>query len=536
MKYKKLALTIGVVGFLAGFLIVNQYTKGQSNQMAAVINTISYEQKAPEKETTLYFLGDMMLDRSVRKSVLNNFTNDYDRLFENIGEIKNADILFANLEGPISDKGNNVGSKYSFRMDPKAIKSIENAGFDILSFSNNHVGDWNVNAFLDTISRFENSTIKLVGAGLNKNKIKEPVIIEKNGIKFGYIAFSDVGPDWLKATDNKPGILIAKDEQFESIIKKAKEKVDILIISFHWGEEYKKIHNVRQEILAHLSIDSGADIIIGHHPHVIEDIENYKGKPIAYSLGNFIFDQYFSEDTMEGMLLKIVFKGKEINKIENKLITLNKKYQPEGIFKDRDEAKSKRVCGKPNKKYDDYSLINVGQNIPIPEKEYIPNDLSLLDKDISTTQICLKEEAANQVKNMINNALVDKLKIKVSSGFRSYKTQKLILDTNIKNGNKDASKLIAKPGYSEHQLGVAVDLTGSSINNASATKRFENTKEAIWLENNAYKYGFIQSYPKNKYDITGYLPEAWHYRYVGVENAKKIKDEGITITEFLSKR
>ncbi|MEK7105779.1 MAG: M15 family metallopeptidase, partial [Patescibacteria group bacterium] len=104
--------------------------------------------------------------------------------------------------------------------------------------------------------------------------------------------------------------------------------------------------------------------------------------------------------------------------------------------------------------------------------------------------------------------------------------------TNIASGNKNATKLIAKPGHSEHQLGIAVDFTSPSIGNVSATGKFGDTLESKWLEENASKYGFILSYPKGKEEITGYLYEPWHYRYVGIEHAIEIANSGKTGNEY----
>ncbi len=539
MERKHTVLILGVLalGFIIGFFAVHMYFPNGDTQKASVINSQTTIIPAPlPKETTLYFLGDIMLDRSVRTSVTKNFGGDYSKLFAHLGELKKADILFANLEGDVSDVGNNVGSKYSFRMDPIVLPALKDAGFDIVSFANNHVGDWNMTAFTDTLTRLNAIGIAKAGAGFTKSEAEMPTLIERNGIKFGFIALSDVGPDWIAAKADTPGILLASDPQLPEILKNAKAKSDVLIVSFHWGEEYKKIHTIRQEVLAHLAIDNGADMVIGHHPHVIEDIEIYKGKPIVYSLGNFIFDQHFSKDTMEGMLFQATYLGKELTKTEHKVITLNKKYQPEGIFKDRAEAERKRACPQPDKEYLDYTYLDVGQTVAIPEPLYIPSDLELLDKSTSTTSICLRKEAREALGAMVAAAKKDGRTIKASSGFRSYATQKAILASNIQSGNKNATIAVAKPGYSEHQLGVAVDLTGSSIANASATIKFKDTKEDTWLEQHAHEYGFVQSYPENKLDITGYMYEAWHYRYVGIKNALEIRKSGQTINEYLKQK
>ena len=439
IKYIFLILICSIIGFGVGFFLIKFYLPSPENQTASALNGNMQEQTPIEsapKDTTLFFVGDIMLDRAVRTSVVKNFGGDYSKLFVNIPELKKADILFANLEGDVSDVGNNVGSKYSFRMDPKVLLALKEAGFDILSFANNHVGDWNIPAFKDTLTRLNNIGILKTGAGFTKSEAETPTIIEKNGVRFGFLGFSDVGPDWIAATNEKPGILIASDPRLPEIIKNAKSKSDVLIVSFHWGEEYKKVHNIRQEVLAHLAIDNGADMVIGHHPHVIEDIETYNGKPIAYSLGNFIFDQHFSKDTMEGMLFEATFTGSKLKETKNKIITLNKKYQPEGIFESREEAEKIRACPKPDKVYSDYTYLDVGQDVAIPDKTYIPTDLRLLDKSITTVPICLKKEAGVALASMIAQAEKDGYKIKVSSGYRSYTTQKGLLARNIEESKK----------------------------------------------------------------------------------------------------
>ena len=499
------------------------------------------------KDTTLVFVGDMMFDRGVETSARNNFGGDFNKFFENLSELKDADILFANLEGPVSNVGNNVGSIYSFRMDPNVLPAIKNAGFDIVSFANNHVGDWNFNAFKDTLARLDEVGILKTGAGINKTDATDPKIIEKNGTKFGFLGFSDVGPSWMEAKDDRAGILLASDPNLPQIIEDAKTKVDVLIVSFHFGDEYKKVHNARQEKLAMMAIDSGADLIIGHHPHVIEDVGVYKGVPIVYSLGNFIFDQYFSKDTMKGMLYKVTFNGKEIVNTEQKIITLNKKYQPEGIYPvgtpiiEKEEVIiPKKVipffCPVPKKEYEDMWLSNIGQDIGLPDETYIPKNLVDIKNSISTqNNFCLTKDTNINLEAMLSKAKEDGLTIKVSSAFRSYNTQQSILDGAIKSGNTNANNSIAKAGYSEHQLGTTVDLTGASINFASASKTFDGSIEATWLETNASDYGFVRSYPFGREAITGYMYEPWHYRYVGTENAKLIKENGQTVNEFLKK-
>jgi poly-gamma-glutamate synthesis protein (capsule biosynthesis protein) len=536
IKIISISIIVSIIFFI-GIISINEIINIKvSSQTAQVIVPI---QEIPEiKNTTIYFVGDMMLTRGVKGSVDKNFDGDYSKLFENLSELKNSDILFANLEGAVSDVGNNVGSKYSFRMDPEVLPIIKNAGFDIVSFANNHVGDWNMLAFKDTLSRLEKNEILKTGAGINKIDASSPTIIEKNGVRFGFLGFSDVGPNWIEAKDDTPGILLASDPNIKLIIQNAKANCDILIVSFHWGVEYKTIHNTRQEELAHTAIDNGADMIIGHHPHVMEDMGEYKGKPIVYSLGNFIFDQYFSKDTMRGMLYSATFEGKNLIKTEHKIITLSKKYQPEGISSleeiEEIDEESNTTCLKSNEDYDDLLLLDLGQEVKLPNVDYIPKKLREINTILSTRKgICLVDEARDFFESMAKKAKEDGLTIKATSGFRSYETQKTLFNNAMKINEVRAKISIAKPGHSEHQLGTAVDITGPTVNYSSATSTFNDSLEDLWLRDNAYLFGFIQSYPQGKEDTTGYRYESWHYRFVGIENAKKIKDKDLTITEFL---
>lgn len=539
-KFKSIIfiLIILIIGVFSVFLIINKSFLVQNELTSLALNNTTPKKidKKPNT-TTLYFVGDIMMTRGVETSVKKNFNGKYEELFKNLEELKNADILFANLEGAVSDKGNNVGSKYSFRMNPSILPVLKNAGFDIVSFANNHIGDWNMTAFKDSLTRMKENGIIKTGAGFNKKEAEDPSIIEKNGIIFGFLGFSDVGPNWMEAKEETPGILLASDPNFESIINNASKKCDILIVSFHWGEEYKTIHNNRQEALAHKAIDSGANMVIGHHPHVVQDIETYKNSPIVYSLGNFIFDQHFSKETMQGMLFIATFEGKILKETKTKISIQNKNYQSIGLFEE-DEAEDKEAilnsnCPKPKKEYDDMSLLNIGQEIKLTDTSYIPKNLVELG-DLSTKKDnCLILEAKKALDKMIASAKEEDINIKATSSYRGYSYQENLLASAINSGNKKAKIAIAKAGHSEHQLGTAVDLSGETIKYSSANGKFHNTPEDLWLRENAYKFGFIQSYPSGKEETTGYMYEPWHYRYLGTDIAQQIKKSGLTTTEFL---
>jgi poly-gamma-glutamate synthesis protein (capsule biosynthesis protein) len=288
----------------------------------------------------LTFAGDIMLDRGVRNSVLKNFAGDYSKLFEKkdlANMFEKSDIVFANLEGTASDKGTDLHNLYSFRMDPGVVPVLAGSGIDVVSVANNHVGDWGSAAYTDTLARLKENEILYTGGGENLEEARKPTIIEKYGMKIGFLGFSDVGPEKMKAGDDKAGLLLSTEKYFDETIKNAAKQVDYLIVSIHFGDEYKEKHNKRQEDLSHLAVDNGAKLVIGHHPHVIEDTEVYKNGYIAYSLGNFIFDQAFSTNTMQGMLLQVRLSDSGQMSVRKNIVKLNKVFQPESVTIGKEE-------------------------------------------------------------------------------------------------------------------------------------------------------------------------------------------------------
>lgn len=278
---------------------------------------------------SLLFVGDIMLDRGVEEKIAVQGDSDFSFPFQFVrGNLKEADITFANLEGPVSDKGEEKGSIYSFRMNPAAIPALKEVGFDVFSLANNHMGDWGKEAFEDTMRRLRRAGIVYAGAGWNTAEAYQATTIEKNGVSVGYVAFSDGGPKWIEAEEAYSGVALASIESVTKAVTEARKRNDIVVASFHFGDEYQKEPSDRQRALARAAIDAGAKIVIGHHPHVIQPIEEYHGGVIAYSLGNFVFDQPFSEDTMEGMMLEIELEGNEIRAIIPNRVKLNEHYQP----------------------------------------------------------------------------------------------------------------------------------------------------------------------------------------------------------------
>jgi len=297
----------------------NNKNFNSDNNMNSKIN--NFVNNDGNQKIKLLFVGDIMMTRYVEKKI-NNLDKKFVFPFLNIlGYLRSFDYVIANLEGPIAENGLKTGSMYSFRMKSEVAEALSKANINIVNLANNHIFDYGEAAFQDTLKNLNKNNIQYFG------NTYEPLIIKKGGLKIGFLSFSDFLKH-LEIKENKSGIAVVNNN-LSKIIKEAREKVDILIVSFHWGEEYQKLANERERKLAKIAIDSGADLVIGHHPHVIQNIERYKNKFIFYSLGNFIFDQNFSEETMKGGGLEVYIKDKKIENIYFRKFYLNNDFQIE---------------------------------------------------------------------------------------------------------------------------------------------------------------------------------------------------------------
>ncbi len=252
-------------------------------------------------EVNVLIFGDMMLDRNVR-NIINK--KGFDRFFAGVSEIvKGADIAVANLEGPFTDYPSITASltnkALQFTFDPKLAYKLSEFGFDILGLANNHTLNFGSDGLGQTKKYIGNAGMIYYGDPLNKDEIS--TIVNKNGIKIAFIGFHEFN-------------YINYNNVFNEI-ERLKNDVDIIIVTPHWGIEYEKVPTDKMREWARLFIDSGANIVVGAHPHVIGISEKYNNGTIYYSLGNFVFDQYFSEDTMNGLALKIKIlkNNKKIN-------------------------------------------------------------------------------------------------------------------------------------------------------------------------------------------------------------------------------
>jgi len=283
----------------------------------------------------LLFFGDMMLDRHVGEKI-NKYGLDYLLSKINEGDFNSSyDIISANLEGAVTDNGGHYkpDNAYDFAFNPKLIQELKNYNFNFFNLANNHLSDQGRIGVEETYKNLSNLGFYYSGcqdAYLSINTTSPEIILGGSMPILDYNNCSDIV---LNIKNKKIAFLgislvynnIAEVDILDRIIK-LKENSDVVIVNIHFGNEYQGQANNRQEVLARKMVDSGADIIIGHHPHVIQNYEIYKERPIFYSLGNFIFDQYFSAETQEGLAIKIILSDeKEGTKIASEVYKIKTK-------------------------------------------------------------------------------------------------------------------------------------------------------------------------------------------------------------------
>lgn len=230
----------------------------------------------------------------------------YDCLSSDLLEQMNsADILLVNNEFSFSKRGAPLpGKQYTFRADPGKVKILSQMGADIVSLANNHVYDYGRDAFFDTLDTLDNSNIARVGAGRNLSEAMQPQYYLLGGRKIGYVAASRAEKNIMTpgAAADSEGVLRTYDSAlFLQAIAEAKQNSDFVVAYVHWGTENTAQLEQAQREQGRAYIDAGADVVVGAHPHCLQGMEYYKGKPIVYSLGNF----WFNMDTLDTGLLKL---------------------------------------------------------------------------------------------------------------------------------------------------------------------------------------------------------------------------------------
>ncbi|TZE81592.1 CapA family protein [Calorimonas adulescens] len=290
------------------------------------------EPGAVTRHTYITAVGDIMLGRGVGTRLKNQ---GYTGPFEDIKPYIQSDMAVGNLECVISERGEKMEGKGIYlRARPEAVETLKYLGFDVLSLANNHTMDYGEDAFMDTVDILRKNGISTVGAGSNIAESRTPYIKDIDGIKvavLGYNQFYNV--KWsrdgrtMEALKDRCGTAPLDIGTIVDDIKKAREAADIVIVMPHWGVEESTIVPAEQRQMAHEMIDAGASVVIGSHPHILQGIEVYKGGLVAYSLGNFVFDQNDSRNK-ESIVLGLNFNDGKLSEAVISPFVIEDKVKP----------------------------------------------------------------------------------------------------------------------------------------------------------------------------------------------------------------
>uniref|UniRef100_Q46MZ1 Putative poly-gamma-glutamate biosynthesis enzyme n=1 Tax=Cupriavidus pinatubonensis (strain JMP 134 / LMG 1197) TaxID=264198 RepID=Q46MZ1_CUPPJ len=259
-------------------------------------------EKAAAPIVSLAFVGDIMLDGipgDVIKAGRDPFMH-FARILDA------ADIRIGNLECVVASGGRPERKPFTFRADPRTVQVLK-GHFTALSIANNHTGDFGRAAFSEMLDLLAAHEVSFFGGGRNMVAAHTPLLIQRNGLRIALLGYNEIFPRSFEADGDTPGLAWSEDEQVIADIENARSvhHADLVIPFMHWGIEHEHHASARQRRLAHAMIDAGANAVIGGHPHVTQDIEQYKGRPIFYSLGNFVFDGFKDADNTTGWLLRL---------------------------------------------------------------------------------------------------------------------------------------------------------------------------------------------------------------------------------------
>jgi poly-gamma-glutamate capsule biosynthesis protein CapA/YwtB (metallophosphatase superfamily) len=279
-----------------------------------------------DDEIELVATGDIMLARTVEERM-----NQYGSLypFQAVYPLlQAADIAVGNLETPFTVHGRPADKQFIFRAHPEHIPILQTVGFDVLSLANNHILDFPPDSLDDTLAALEELGIATVGAGRGEAAAHTPTVLEVKGIRVAFLAFA--APRWRNSPEvpTATDVAWAEPEPVRKAVAQAREEADLVIVLLHTGTEYEAQANQEQRAVAHAAVEAGANLVIGHHPHVLQDVEVYRGVPIVYSLGNFVFDMDVIEQTRDTAILRAVLAQDRVRSVDLYLARIVDDAQP----------------------------------------------------------------------------------------------------------------------------------------------------------------------------------------------------------------
>ncbi len=329
-----LVLLFLVVGFLyLAFIALGHHGGWLDTPLAfgKVVNRLVFDDKKPP--SGILFVGDVMLARDVERKLkvvgLNYPFSQVGKLFERHFVFGNFEAVVPKIHRPTPD----FNTRFSVKSEN--LDALVLAKFTHWSLANNHAYDFDNNGLDETIQQLNLRGFATFG---------HPNVVASSSITEVLVNKQKIAVIGINAVTKDPEI-----ELLKSLIDSSKKQNDYVVAYVHWGDEYKLVHNMRQENLAHLMIDLGVDLVVGHHPHVVQDIELYNDRLIVYSLGNFLFDQYFSDDVQEGLTIKLLPSDNKLSISLMPVTSLDSKIQPRLLTDQEKEEFLKELAGRSSK-------------------------------------------------------------------------------------------------------------------------------------------------------------------------------------------
>ncbi|HEY7591260.1 MAG TPA: CapA family protein [Candidatus Limnocylindrales bacterium] len=250
--------------------------------------------------------------------------------------LEGADLAIANFENPAPNRFRWHTSGTVFSADPKLIDGLRNAGIDYVGLGNNHIRDAGAAGIVQTIENLEKRGIASSGAGATLADARRPAMLEAGGVEIAVLSYDTIAKYYAASATRAGSAQLTAAAVRDDVAAARKAGADLVIVFPHWGVEYDATPFAGQQRLARAAIDAGADMVIGNHAHWAAAMEEYEGKPIWYALGNFVFDQVWSEPTMEGMTLELTFVGTDLRQIRMRPHIILDRAQPNFMDPDAD--------------------------------------------------------------------------------------------------------------------------------------------------------------------------------------------------------
>ncbi len=494
-----------------------------------------------------------------------------------------ADLTIVNLESAITTGGKRMAGKdFTFTAPPSALTTLANAGVDIVSLANNHAVEFGKAGLAQTLAAREGAPVRFAGIGADAAEAFTPVVSDIDGVSVAVLAATQLREHttvYFSAGEGKPGVASMEDPtRLLSAVRDAAARYDVVVVVPHWGVEKATCPSDKQVEAARALAGAGADVVVGSHSHRVMGSGWLGDTYVGYGLGNFV---WFLNTTFPGRSTGVLTIRVDKAKVAEKRVAgaagrlapgpvvTGESWLPLSIptsgipeadpetaaqmMADRAQATAcSGLTGPPAAPTAEGSQaaeetgglaasVAVGPSTPA-DTPLVVRGLPVVSRDHPLTKAYVPAWAQEKdglhpdvraaFDRMAADARADGMKLAVRRGYRDYATQDASFKRARAKYGEGARRYYAEAGHSEHQTGLALDLSSAGVGQAGYA--FAKTPEAGWVAANAARYGFIIRYPEGKRSITGVDHEPWHLRWVGVEVAADLaKTPGTTLEEYL---